>query len=371
MSGEGGAEPGGPAEAALAELRARIDRIDDELLQLISARAATAQEVARAKGPLADGADRYRPEREAQVLRRLLESNPGPLSDEDVGRLFREIMSMCLALQQPLRVAYLGPEGTFTQAATLKHFGHAVQAHPLAAIDEVFREVESGRCNYGVVPVENSIEGMVTYTLDSFTESSLRICGEVGLRIHHHLLSRSAERSGLSRIYAHQQALAQCRRWLDAHLPGLERCAVSSNGEAARRAAVENGAGAIASEAAAGIYGLSTLAANIEDQPDNTTRFLVIGRQASPPSGDDKTSMVFSTRNRPGALCRVLAAFAENGISMTRIESRPSRRENWEYLFFVDILGHAEDAAIAGALEQVAECTSSLKLLGSYPRGAS
>lgn len=369
MSDAGGNKGGG--EARLAALRARIDDIDDRLLELFSQRAATAREVSEAKGPLTDGADRYRPEREAQVLRRVVAANPGPLPDGEVARLFREVMSVCLALQQQLRVAYLGPEGTFTQAAALKHFGHSVLTAAMGAIDEVFREVEAGACHYGVVPVENSLEGVVTYTLDNFVHSSLRICGEVGLRIHHHLLSKAPALGAVARVYAHQQALAQCRRWLDAQLPRVERVAVSSNAEAARRSVAEPGAAAIAGQAAAEIYGLAKLASNIEDQPDNTTRFLVIGRQAAPVSGDDKTSLVFSTANRPGALCHALSAFAEGGISMTKIESRPSRREMWEYLFFVDILGHADDPPVARALERVAAQSSMLKLLGSYPRAAS
>lgn len=354
----------------LALLRARIDELDDQLLALISRRAATAHEIAAAKGPLEAGADRYRPEREAQVLRRLVAANPGPLPDESIGLLFRELMSACRALQQQLAVAYLGPEGTFTQAAAQKHFGQSVCTVPLAAIDEVFRAVESRECQYGVVPVENSIEGVVSHTLDSFVGSSLRICGEVELRIHHHLLSREPELARVVRVYAHQQALAQCRRWLDGRLGGVERIALSSNAEAARRCTGEPGSAAIAGAAAGALYGLGALASNIEDQPDNTTRFLVVGPRSAPPSGDDKTSLLFATPNRPGALYHVLSAFAEAGISMTRIESRPSRQGMWDYFFFVDVIGHADDPLVAEALQRFGQRTTMLKLLGSYPRAA-
>jgi chorismate mutase/prephenate dehydratase len=285
-----------------------------------------------------------------------------------MARLFREIMSACLALEEPMKIAFLGPEGTFTQAAALKHFGHSVRAAPLATIDDVFREVEAGECHYGVVPVENSIEGVVNHTLDMFMNSSLKICGEVELRIHHHLLGRDCSIDGLKRVYAHQQALAQCRRWLSNHLPRAEQIALASNAEAARRAADEPGTAAIAGDAAAAIYGLQSLAQNIEDEADNTTRFLIIGHQSTPPSGDDKTSLIFTTPNQPGALYTMLAAFAENGISMMRIESRPSRRGMWDYFFFIDIEGHVKDPAVAKALKDLKDRAAMLKLLGSYPR---
>lgn len=355
---------------ALSDLRARIDALDLDLLDLLNARARLAQAIAAVKNAGGDTDEFYRPEREARVLRNIKARNAGPLAGEEVTRLFREIMSACLALERRLRVACLGPVGTFTQAATLKHFGHAIDVVPLAAIDEVFREVESGGCSYGVVPVENSIEGVVNHTLDSFMLSPLRICGEVELRIHHHLLARDGAPGTLRRIYAHQQALAQCRRWLDRELLGVERVAVNSNAEAARLAAEQADTAAIAGEAAAEIYGLQTIAANIEDEPNNTTRFLVIGRRPTPPSGDDKTSLLFSTANRPGALYHALGAFAEHGISMTRIESRPSRRGMWDYLFFVDIAGHADEPGVAGALEEFERRAHMVKLLGSYPRAA-
>jgi len=352
----------------LNALRARIDELDDELLKALSARARLAKEVAQVKGDNAENGGFYRPEREAQVLRRIIAKNTGPLSDEEIARLFREIMSACLALEQRLNVAYLGPEGTFTHAAALKHFGHSVQTAAMNSIDDVFREVEGGSCQYGVVPVENSIEGVINHTLDMFLNSPLIICGEVELRIHHHLLSRETCLPAITQVYAHPQALAQCRRWLGHHLPKVEQLPVGSNAEAARRAAIEPGSAAIASEAAAGIYGLSSLASHIEDEADNTTRFLVIGRQCVAPSGDDKTSLIFSTPNKPGALYAMLAPFAEHGISMMRIESRPSRRGMWDYSFFVDIEGHAQNAVVAEALRELKEQALMLKLLGSYPR---
>ena len=352
----------------LDEIRKRIDAVDAEVQRLISERAALAQEVAQIKQ--AEQADEevvfYRPEREAQVLRKVLARNQGPLPGEEMARLFREIMSACLALEQPLTVAFLGPEGTFTQAAALKHFGHSVRTRPQAAIDEVFREVEAGSAHFGVVPVENSTEGVINHTLDMFMRSSLTICGEVELRIHHHLIGR--DRHNIKKIYSHQQSLAQCREWLDAHLPEVERVAVSSNAEAVRRAASEEGSAAIAGETAAEIYDLPVLEAKIEDNPDNTTRFLVIGTQGVPPSGDDKTSLLVSTPNRPGALYRLLSPFERNGISMSRIESRPSRLANWEYVFFIDINGHVGDEPVAKALETLKADSPMFKVLGSYPR---
>lgn len=358
-------------DAELGALRERIDAIDLELHRLLNARAEAAQEVARVKLAANPGAELffYRPEREAQVLRRVKERNAGPLGDEDVARLFREVMSCCLALEQPLTVAYLGPEGTFTEAAATKHFGHFARTRPQSSIAEVFREVESGNAHYGVVPVENSTEGVVNHTLDSFMNSSLLIAGEVELRIHHHLLvpaGTSAE--GLQRVFSHQQSLAQCRAWLDAHWPQLERIPVASNAEAAARVAREPGAAAIAGEMAAERYGLTMLATNIEDQPDNTTRFLVIGRQRVAASGHDKTTLLVSTRNQPGALYQLLEPFHRHGISLTRLETRPSRVGNWSYVFFIDCEGHQDDGALAKVLAELQQLAIEVKSLGSYPR---
>ena len=353
---------------ALQTLRERIDALDQQIQALINERAACAQEVAKVKQTHGELNDFYRPEREAEILRRVGERNQGPLSSVEMTRLFREIMSACLALEKPLSIGYLGPEGTFTQAAALKQFGHSVQTHALPAIDVVFREVEAGGCDYGVVPIENSTEGVVNHTLDMFVRSPLRICGEVSLRIELHLLSREADLDSIQRVYAHQQALAQCREWLDANLPRAERVAVSSNGEAARRVGSEAGAAAVAGDAAAELYGLTCLASRIEDEPGNTTRFLVIGKQAVGPSGQDKTSLLVSVKNEPGALYKMLEPMSRHGLSMTRIESRPSRRGIWDYVFFVDIEGHISDPKVAAALRELEERASLFKVLGSYPR---
>ncbi|TVQ86983.1 MAG: prephenate dehydratase [Chromatiaceae bacterium] len=351
----------------LQQVRSRIDHIDGELLRLISERATLAQQVARIKEETGALGHFYRPEREADILRRIKSQNPGPLEGEEVARLFREIMSACLALERPLAVGYLGPEGTFTQAAALKHFGHSVQALPFGAIGDVFREVEAGSCNFGVVPVENSTEGVVNHTLDMFMRSPLRIAGEVTLRIHHHLLGRGERLDAVLRIFSHQQSLAQCRGWLDRHLPRAERIAVGSNAEAARLAALHADSAAVAGEAAAVLYDLNILAERIEDEPGNTTRFLVIGREDAPPSGCDKTSLLLSCRNEAGALHRLLTPLAQQGISMTRIESRPSRQGVWDYVFFVDISGHREAPEVAAALAALRAAANLCKVLGSYP----
>lgn len=357
------------AELTLDQLRARIDAVDDQLKTLLNARAQLAQQVAEAK--LSEGGEVvfYRPEREAQVLRRVQEGNPGPLDGETLAKLFREIMSACLALEERLKVAFLGPEGTFTQQAALKHFGHAVQALPFGTIDEVFREVESGNARYGVVPVENSTEGVVNHTLDSFVTSPLKICGEVELRIHHHLLiGPHTQESRITRVYSHQQTLAQCRQWLDAHMPGVERVAVSSNAKAARHLKDEWNAAAIAGQVAADLYGLTVRHANIEDQPDNTTRFLIIGRQHTPASGVDKTSLLVRTKNLPGALFGVLKPFRDAGVDLTRVESRPSRQGTWSYVFFMDFEGHQDDPAVAQVLRVLEQEALEVRVLGSYPK---
>ncbi|QYZ67506.1 MAG: prephenate dehydratase [Gammaproteobacteria bacterium (ex Lamellibrachia satsuma)] len=352
----------------LEAIRERIDSLDQQIQQLINARAAAAQEVADIKLAADPDAQFYRPEREAEVLRRVKARNTGPLDGEEVARLFREIMSACLALEQPLKIAFLGPEGTFTQAAALKHFGHSVKTTSLGSIPDVFREVESGICQYGVVPVENSTEGVISHTLDTFLSSPLMICGEVSLRINHNLLSHEAGLDAIKTVYSHQQSLAQCRSWLDHHLPRAERVAVGSNAEAAKMASDASGCAAVAGETAAEVYALPVLASNIEDEPGNTTRFLVIGNKDAAASGEDKTSLLFSIRNVAGGLHTILSPFAEHGISMTRIESRPSRRGRWDYVFFVDINGHRNDQSIAEALAELEKKASLFKVLGSYPR---
>ncbi len=356
----------------LAELRDKIDGIDRELGELISARAQCALDVAAVKAQFSDTtmSTFYRPEREAQVLRKAMERNKGPLKDEEIGRLFREIMSACLALENPIQVAYLGPEGTYTQEAALKHFGDSAVTVSMSAIDAVFREVASGAVNYGVVPVENSTEGVVTHTLDNFIESNVKICGEVVLRIHHHLLVSDVTRiDNITRVYSHAQSLAQCRKWLDEHYPHVERIAVSSNSEAAKRIKGEWNSAAIAGEIAAKLYGLTSQAKNIEDRPDNSTRFLIIGRDDVLPCGEDKTSIVVSTKNEPGALHELLEPFHRHGVDLTRVETRPSPSGTWNYVFFIDFSGHASDSKVEKALNDVKKRVSDIKVLGSYPVG--
>lgn len=365
--------PSEPTEQELlAQLRDKIDGIDLQIGDLISARAQCAQDVALIKRRFSDGQEPvfYRPEREAQVLRRAMVRNQGPLSNEEFARLFREIMSACLALEAPLKVAYLGPEGTFTQQAALKHFGHSITNVSLPAIDEVFREVESGGAQFGVVPVENSTGGVVAHTLDSFMDSGLKICGEVVLRIHHHLMVSDVTKvDKISRVYSHSQSFSQCRKWLDTHYPNVERVPVNSNAEAAKRIKSEWNSAAIAPAMAAELYQLTILSENIEDRPDNATRFLIISQQAAGASGDDKTSILVSMRNEPGALHNLLEPFHRLNIDLTRVETRPAQTSPWNYAFFVDFAGHVSDANVSLALKDVAARASDLKILGSYPKG--
>lgn len=352
----------------LESLRKKIDEIDSLLIDTISERARCAQQVAEVKEDQGDQAY-YKPEREAQVLRRVMEKNQGPLGNEEMARLFRQIMSACLALEQPVKVAYLGPEGTFTQEAALKHFGDSAVSVPQSAIDEVFREVLSGSCHYGVVPVENSTEGVISHTLDSFMDSSLKICGEVELRIHQHfMVGINTDKNNISRVYSHAQSLAQCRQWLNSNFPAIERVAVSSNAEAAKRVQGEWNSAAIAGDMACELYDLEKLHKKIEDNPDNSTRFLIIGREEVPKSGKDRTSVVVSVRNKPGALHDLLEPFQRHGVDMTRLESRPSRNSNWTYVFFIDFEGHIEDQAVSKVLDELNSQVIELKVLGSYPR---
>jgi chorismate mutase/prephenate dehydratase len=349
-------------------LRERIDALDDEVLRLLSQRAQYAHRIGEIKhGNL------YRPEREAQVLRRIAETNPGPLPEGSVRTIFREIMSACLALEQPLKIAYFGPAGTFTESAAKKHFGSAPSFTPFITIDDVFRAVESGNADYGVVPVENSTEGAVGRTLDLLLTSPLMICGEVGLRIHQNLMSKSATAERLQKLYSHAQSLAQCHEWLNRNLPNVARVPVASNAEAARMAALEPDSCAIAGEAAAKLYELNILAANIEDDPNNTTRFLVLAQHDSGPSGADKTSFVCSAQNKPGAVHDLLTPLKTHGVSMSKFESRPARgfgESRWAYVFFIDVDGHRQDPVVARALEDLRGEVGFLKELGSYPKAS-
>jgi chorismate mutase/prephenate dehydratase len=363
------------AKPRLESLRREIDRVDAALHALINERARLARAVGISKH--ADGhlVDFYQPEREAEVLRLALQRNQaaresGALRDEEIVRLFREIMSACLAQEEPLKVAFLGPEGTFTQTAVYKHFGHSVRALPLPSIDEVFHEVEKGNADFGVVPIENSTEGTVNHTLDRFLNTPLKICGEVELRIHQYLMGRMDDLGQIARVCSHAQSLAQCRGWLNEHLPNVERVPVASNAEAARRARDESGTAAIAGKTAAEVYGLTLLATEIEDRPDNTTRFFVVGRRLFKASGADRTTLLVSTNETagPGALHRLLGPLAKHGINLTRIESRPSQRRKWDYVFFIDIEGHVDDPKVAAALEGLKSQASLYRVLGSYPK---
>jgi chorismate mutase / prephenate dehydratase len=387
---------------SLKALRARIDAIDDGLLKLLSERAQIAQEVGRTKR----GEKIYRPEREAEIVRRLRQANPGPLSGDSVERLIREVMSACRALEQDIRISYLGPEGTFSQAAVYKHFGHEVSAQAEADIDACFRAVETGRADFAVVPVENSSEGAISRTLDLIVSSPLKICGEVMLPIHQNLMrlppspasgggvggegQRSSHASSplpnplpqageganawptpIKRVYGHAQSLAQCQNWLARHLPQAERISVVSNSDGAQRAAGDAAAAALGSEAAAELYGLQIIASRVEDEASNTTRFLVIAPQDAAPSGRDKTSLVMGAHNQPGAIVKLLQPLADAGISMSKLESRPSRSGNWEYLFFVVCEGHRDDALLSATLDEIRKRAAFLKILGSYPAASS
>lgn len=355
---------------AIKSLRGKIDGLDTKIQELIAERARHAKEIGVLKG-LTSTADFYRPEREAQVLRKVVERNRGPLRNEEMVRLFRELMSACLAQEEPLKVAYLGPEGTFTQSAVLKHFGHSVHALSVATIDEVFHEVEAGTADFGVAPIENSSEGTVNiHTLDMFLASPLKVCGEIELRIHQNLMGRMDDIKAIKRICSHPQSLAQCRGWLAQHLPDVEKIPVASNAEAARRARDEDGTAALAGEAAASVYGLRILFSAVEDREDNSTRFVVVGRKLFPPSGNDKTSVLVSATGTegPGVLLHLLGPLARHGVNMTRIESRPSRKRKWDYVFFVDLDGHAEDEPVRKALEEIKAKASLFKVLGAYPK---
>ena len=357
----------------LKALRDEIDAIDLQIQSLLNDRASIAQRVADTKLTEARESGRedpifYRPEREAQVLRRVKERNEGPLDGDKIAHIFREIMSACLALEKPLEVAYLGPQGTFSEAAAIKHFGHSALARPQANITDIFSAVERNLCQYGVLPVENSTEGMVTHTLDNFIDSPLKICGELELPIELHVLARDGvQRAGIKKICAHQQALAQSRNWLSRHFPNVELESVSSNGKAAQMAQQDGSIACVAGDFAAERYGLMRVATNIQDFAQNTTRFLVVAREEIPASGNDKTAMIVSVRNEAGALYKLLQPLEQAGISLTGIDTRPSRTENWAYIFFIEFEGHYQDERVAAAIETIRSKAYLVKVLGSYP----
>lgn len=355
----------------LTEIRQRINEIDERLQALINERATIAQQIGIAKGDHGCAVDYYAPEREAEVLRNVLQRNEGPMRDEEMLRLFREIMSACLAQQEPLKIGFLGPEGTFAQTAVFKHFGHSVRALAFHTIDEVFHEVECGAADFGVVPTENSTEGSVNHTLDMFLNSPLKISGEIELKIEQHLMGKMRGLENIERICAHEQSLAQCRGWLREYLPQVELIGMSSNAAGARRARDEDGSAAIGPEVAADVYHLKIMVNNIEDRADNATRFLVVGRNLLAASGNDRTTILVSTGDTAegaGVLYQLLQPLAEQGISMTRIESRPSRRKKWDYVFFIDVDGHAEEAPLSDALAKLEKNSSLFRVLGAYPK---
>jgi len=356
------------APLALADVRSKIDQIDRDIQSLIAERARFAHQVGKAKGKLAAAVDYYRPEREAQVLRMVVDRNEGPLSDELLVHVYREIMSACLAQQEPLKIGYLGPEGTFSQQAVLKHFGRSALGLPMASIEEVFQEVEAGNADFGVVPVENSGQGTIQITLDMFLTSNLKICGEVELRVQQYLMSRSGRIEDIERIYAHPQSFMQTSAWLRANLPKAEKIPVSSNAEGARRARNADDAAAIGGESAGHVYGLKKVVTKpIQNDADNTTRFLVVGRNIFPTSGHDRTSVLVFIHDKPGALFAALPPSPRHGISMNRIESRPSHHGKWEYGFFIDLAGHIDDAPMQAALAELEAHSAQIKVLGSYP----
>ena len=354
----------------LGQVRDEIDSLDAQIQDLLNARARASLKVAEIKlgESNAQARDAYSPEREAQILKEIARRNDGPMGDKALQRIFREILSASLALEQPMRVAYLGPEGTYSHAAAEQHFGHAVETQPEAGIAEIFKAVEAGRVRFGVVPVENSTEGAVNLTLDLLTQTSLRVCGELSLRIQHCLMSQAENLSDIKAVHAHPQALAQCWHWLNANLPNVERVSESSNAAAAKLALDSPDIAAIAGESAASLYQLNALEKGIEDEKNNTTRFLIIGDQDIPPTGDDSTLLLVAAPHRPGGLRRLLQPLEDAGVSMTRIESRPSRSALWEYVFFIDVNGHQSDATLAPVLTQLRELAPLVKVMGSYPR---
>ena len=353
----------------LKKFRDEIDAIDAHLLKLVNARASLARQI----GSLKEDGVIYRPEREAQILRRLQAGNAGPLSNEAVSHIFRGVMSNCRALEKQLSIAFLGPLGTYSEEAALKQFGLGCVAVDCDSIDEVFRIVALGRADYGVVPVENSTEGAIGRTLDLLVDNDLKVCGEIELPVNHNLLSLSEKLSDIKLVYGHAQSLAQCHEWLSKNLPNAIFEVAPSNSHGARLAStkskvrISEQSAAIASKRASELYKLNILAENIQDDPKNTTRFLVLGSHDVAPSGHDKTSLIMSSKNKPGAMVELLEPLARHGVSMTKFESRPSKQGLWDYVFFVDIEGHQADAKVKAALQECAARASMLKVLGSYP----
>ncbi len=350
----------------IQELRKKIDEIDDRLLELLNQRAALVIEIGNIKK--AEKMDFHSPNREREIMERLTARNTGPFPQDALRAVYREILSTSLSLERPLRVAYLGPRATFTHMAGMQKFGLAAQYLPVETIKDVFSEVERGRADFGVVPVENSTEGVVNYTLDMFIDSDLKIWAEIMLEVSHHLMNKSGKISNIVKIYTHPQVPGQCREWLDKNMPGIPVLNAPSTARAAEMAADDPAAAAIASETAAVLYGLQIVARNIQDNPNNFTRFLVIAMKSPGKTGNDKTSIMFSIKDRVGALLSMLKPFAARGINLTRLDARPSGRKVWDYVFFLDMLGHIEDSAVAEAIEELKKESLFLKVLGSYPK---
>jgi len=351
----------------LDKLRQEIDALDDHILELLNRRAAVAQQVGKVKA--AHSQTFYVPSRERAIYERLAAGNPGPFPNEAVRKVFREIISASLSLEEPLKVAFLGPKATFTHVAAMQQFGLSAELVAQKGISQVFEEVERGRAEFGVVPVENSNEGIVSHTLDMFMESELKINAEILLEISHDLLSQSGSLAGVERVCSHPQALGQCRNWLEENLPELPLVDVASTALAAQMAAEDPSVAAIASEAAGNLYGLQVAKSKIEDHPNNFTRFLVVGQTMPKPSGNDKTSIMFSVKDEPGILYRMLQPFSSRQINLSKIESRPMKRKAWEYIFFLDMEGHVAEETIAEALEDLKQYCQFIKVLGSFPRG--
>jgi chorismate mutase / prephenate dehydratase len=352
----------------LQELRRLIDQVDGKLLDALGERARLVQQVGELKH--GEQSPIYRPEREAQILERLRQRNPGPLSGDAIAGIWREVISACRELERRLRIGFLGPVGTFSEQAALRHFGASVEFIACATIDEVFRAAEAGTVDFGIVPVENSSEGAVNRSLDLFLQSPLKICGEVSVPVKHNLLTRSGGMDGITRICAHAQALAQCTGWLNRNHPTIERVPVSSNAEGARLASVEAHTAAIAGDAVLGRYDVQVVAEAIQDDPLNRTRFVVVGKLDCDPSGADQTSLILSVPDRAGAVHALIEPLARHGVSMKRFESRPARQGSWEYYFYIDVIGHEKDPAVAAALAEIRGHSAYYKSLGSYPRGA-
>jgi chorismate mutase/prephenate dehydratase len=350
----------------IEELRSSIDSIDDRIVDLLNERSQVVLEVGRLKS--GNNLQFHVPGRERQIYERLLNNNPGPFPNDALRSIYREVISACLALESPMKVAFLGPKATFSHLATMQQFGLSAELVPQKSIPAVFEEVEKGKALYGVVPVENSTEGVISHTLDMFVESSLKITAEILLEVHHDLLSRTGRMEDIKKVYSHPQPLAQCRQWLDENLPGIPVVDVASTATAAQIVSDDYTAAAIASELAASLYDLKVVRSRIEDQVNNFTRFLVISRTATERSGNDKTSVLFSVKDEPGILCRMLEPFAKRGINLSKIESRPFKKKAWEYIFFLDLFGHVSDPDVAVALEELKGCCQFLKVLGSYPR---